>query len=93
MATNVYVSLISIVLYAAIMISIPFRIKKYGKKAVTDKKSFIAREIGIFVFSFILCLLCLKFEFGLISDIALSGCGVLGAYIGSKEILDDEEGE
>lgn len=94
MSKNVMICIVSIVLYVMVIISIPIRIKKYGKREIKDdKKSFWIREILIFVFSFILCLLCLKFEFGTAGDIVLCGCGVVGAYIASKEMLDIPEEE
>lgn len=94
MGRNVIVSIISLVLYFAVVISIPFKINKYGKNDKTqNENSFLTREILIFVFSFILCLLCMRFEFGITGDVVLCGCGVLGAYIAGRELYDNNDGE
>mgnify|MGYP003296476302 CR=1 FL=1 len=94
MSTSTVIAIISLILYLGILISIPFRISKYGKREKTDsEKNFWFREIAIFIFSLAICCLCLRMDFGLIGDIVLCGCGVLGAYIASKELVAPSDSE
>jgi len=99
---NVIISGIAAVLYVAVLISIPFRIKKYGKRRKnTDEgtesdsegngKIFWLREIAIFVMSAVIIGLCAFISFGTIGNIVLCSCGVLGAVIASGELSGKKE--
>lgn len=94
MSTSSIISIVSIVIYIGILISIPFRIKKYGKREKSDdEKTFWIREISIFICSFVICALCFRLDFGLAGDIVLCGCGVFGEYIAVKELSAKKEEE
>ena len=94
---NVIISGVAAVLYVAVLISIPFRIKKYGKRCEkTDEgtetgseesgKRFWLREIAIFVMSAVIIGLCAFISFGTIGNLVLCACGVLGSVIAAKEL-------
>ena len=96
---NVIISAVAGLLYAVVLISIPFRIKKYGKRqkstdegsdsgagAQGNEKMFWLREISIFVMSAVIIALCAFLNFGMVGNIVLCGCGVLGAAIAAKEL-------
>ena len=85
---NVYISIGAAVLYVLVLISIPFRIKKYGRREKGDnEKLFWIREIAIFILSAAIIALCAFLDFGIPGTIALCGCGVLGAYSATKMLL------
>jgi len=83
---------IALALYALVMLSIPFRLKKHGKAGLKGKdRSFWVREIIIFAGSPVLILLCLFIHFELLPTIVLCGCGVLAAFAASQELFPKEE--
>lgn len=94
---NVIISAVAGLLYVTVLVSIPFRIKKYGKRqkntdegsdsgAQSNEKMFWLREITIFVMSAVIIALCAFLNFGTVGNLALCGCGVLGAAIAAKEL-------
>ena len=94
---NVIISGVAAVLYVAVLISIPFRIKKYGKRQKNtyegteagsegNEKMFWLREIAIFVMSAVIIGLCAFISFGTIGNLVLCACGVLGSVIAAKEL-------
>lgn len=87
------IPLIAAILYVVCLISIPFQIKKYGKKEITDKKAFWPRQIGIFVSSAAIIVLCFFMYFGIAGHIALCACGVMGCFIATKEFADYPQNE
>ncbi len=83
---NVYISIGAAVLYVLVLISIPFRIKKYGRREKgDDEKNFWIREIFIFILSAAIIALCAFISFGTVGNVVLCGCGVMGAVIAAKE--------
>lgn len=88
-----YVWFFALFVYVYVIVSIPFKIKKYGKSEKTMQKGFWFRMVMIFIFSLALLLLCKLFKFGQIQNLALEGCAALGAYIASKEIWEQEDSE
>ena len=99
---NVIISGVAAVLYVAVLISIPFRIKKYGKRCEkTDEgtetgseesgKMFWLREIAIFVMSAVIIVLCAVLNFGTIGNVVLCGCGVMGSVIAARELSGKKE--
>lgn len=94
MGTNNYIAIFALVLYIAVLISIPINISKKGKREVAqNQKSFLIREVLIFIFTLALIVLCFFIEFGLMSDVILNGCAVIGAFIASKELYQKEEND
>ena len=94
---NVIISGVTAILYVAVLISIPFRIKKYGKRRENNgenteagsegnEKMFWLREIAIFVMSAVIIGLCAFISFGTIGNLVLCACGVLGSVIAAKEL-------
>lgn len=91
---NYYIAAIALVLYILVLLSIPFRIKKYGPRDKAEKdKKFWYRQVSIFAFSLVLILLLFRLDFGLVSNIVLCGCGVMGAYMASKEMAAQKDEE
>lgn len=89
MINNTTIAITALILYAICLVSIPFQIKKYGKKEIEGLKGkFWGRQIGIFVFALAIIVLCLFISFGTAGNIALCACGVLGCYIATKEFAD-----
>ena len=85
---NVYISIGAAVLYVLVLVSIPFRIKKYGRREKGDnEKLFWIREIAIFILSAVIIGLCAFLDFGTVGDVVICGCGVLGAYSATKMLL------
>lgn len=89
MINNTNIALVALILYIACLISIPFQIKKYGRRDIEGPKGkFWARQTGIFVFALAIIVLCFFMSFGAAGNIALCACGVLGCYIATKEFAD-----
>lgn len=72
---------------------IPLRIRKAKNKAEAEKENkeetvpmSKTKVICIFAFSFILTALCLKIYTGMLGNIVLCLCGVLGVEIGVREL-------
>lgn len=94
MSTSSIISVVSIIIYIGILISIPFRIKKYGKREKSDdERSFWIREISVFIFSFVICALCFRLDFGIVGDVVLCGCGLFGEFIAVKELTAQKNEE
>lgn len=96
MLQNYYIAGVAVILYILVLCFIPFRIKKYGKREKSDNETrFWVREIGILLFALILILLIFRIDFGFFSNVVLCGCGVIGAFIATKELTaqkdEDEE--
>lgn len=89
MINNTTIAAAALILYIACLISIPFQIKKYGRKEIEGSVGkFWARQISIFVFALAIIVLCFFISFGTAGNIALCACGVLGCYIATKEFAD-----
>ncbi len=89
---NVIISGVAAVLYVAVLISIPFRIKKNGRRTKSDdEKMFWLREIAIFVMSVVIIGLCAVLNFGTIGNVVLCGCGVMGSVIAARELYGKKE--
>ena len=83
-----YIVYAAFVLYAAVLISIPFRIKRQGKEGLKDRsRSFWIREVTIFIAGAAIIVLCLFIHFEPVPTAALCGCGVLGAWAGVQDLF------
>ena len=89
---NNIIVIAALILIALILISIPFRLKKNGKGGLKEKdRGFWIREIGIFLSSFVLVLLCFFIHFELVPTVCLCGCGILATWIGMQELFPKKE--
>ena len=83
-----YIVYIALVLYAVVLITIPFRIKKHGTEGFKDRgRSFWAREVAIFIAAAAIIVLCLFIHFEPLPTGALCGCGVLGEVVAVQELF------
>ena len=86
---NLIISAVAGLLYLAVLISIPFRIKKNGSGS--RGKSFWLREIAIFVLSAVIIVLCAFISFGTVGNLVLCACGVLGSVIAARELTGSKD--
>lgn len=90
--TNRVLSIISAALVVLDMIWFAVRTKKYGiKTEVKENKNFLIKEISIYVCSILIIAIIFLMEFGMIGDIALCGCSVMGVELANRELLDIED--
>ena len=83
-----YIVYIALVLYAAVLISIPFRIKKNGSEGCKNRgKGFWVREAAILLAGVAIIVLCFFIHFEPLPTAALCGCGVLGAVVAVQELF------
>ena len=86
-----YIVYAALILFAAELISIPFRIKKHGKECLQNRgRAFWIRELSIFIAAPAIIVLCLFIHFEPLPTAALCGCGVLGAWAGVQELFPKE---
>ena len=83
-----YIVYVALILYAAVLISIPFRIKKSGSDGFKNRgSSFWFREAAILLAGVAIIILCLFIHFEPLPTGALCGCGVLGAVVAVQELF------
>ena len=83
-----YIVFVALALYAAVLISIPFRIKKSGTEGLKDRgRAFWVRQIAIVLAGVAIIVLCLFIHFEPLPTAALCGCGVLGAVVAVQELF------
>ena len=88
MAYVKYIIYVAFALYAALLISIPFRIKKNGSENLKNRgAAFWIREVLILLAAAAIIVLCLYIHFEPVPTAALCGCGVLGAYVAVQELF------
>lgn len=70
------------------------RIKKQGLKSKDlFTKSLIAKIVVIYLCVLVLPAICFFINLGLMGDIALCGCAVLGMEMSNKDLLAEKESE
>ena len=83
-----YIVIAALVLYAIILISIPFRVKKSGAEGFKNRgRTFWFREAAILLAGAAIIVLCLFIHFEPLPTGALCGCGVLGAVVAVQELF------
>lgn len=83
-----YIVYAALALYVAVLISIPFRIKRNGTEGLKGRGlAFWFREAAIFVAAAAIIVLCLFIHFEPFPTTALCGCGVLGAVVAVQELF------
>ena len=83
-----YIVIAALILYAAVLISIPFRIKKSGTEGFKNRgRSFWVRQAAILLAGAAIIVLCLFIHFEPMPTAALCGCGVLGAVVAVQELF------
>ena len=83
-----YIAYAALVLYAVVLISIPFRIKKSGTEGFKGRgSSFWVRQAAILLAGVAIIVLCLFIHFEPLPTAALCGCGVLGALVAVQELF------
>ena len=83
-----YIVFAALALYAAVLISIPFRIKKSGREGLKNRgSSFWFREAAIFLAALAIIVLCFFIHFEPLPTAALCGCGILGAVVAVQELF------
>ena len=83
-----YIVYAALVLYAAVLISIPFRIKKSGTEGLKGRgRAFWVRQAAILLAGVAIIVLCLFIHFEPLPTAALCGCGVLGAVVAVQELF------
>ena len=83
-----YIVFAALALYAAVLISIPFRIKKNGNEGVKNRdRAFWIREAAILLAALAIIVLCFFIHFEPLPTAALCGCGVLGAVVAVQELF------
>ena len=100
--------IVMIILYFCPIISIPFKIKKYGtvlagmgqhliweiiSKMKQKNVRFWIREILIYLFALGIIILCYFIRYDVFPSICLCGCGVGGSYIATQELFPKKEEE
>lgn len=89
---SIYILAVSVALYFCFLIMIPFGLKKHGTEHLKDRpKSFWVREVLIYITALALIILCYFIRYNLVSNICLNGCGVLGSYLATQELLPGKE--
>lgn len=90
--TNKVLSIISLVLVIFDMIWFAVRVKKCGiKPEIKGNKNFLIKEVSIYVCSLLIIAIIFLMEFGMIGDIALCGCSVMGIELANRELLDTDD--
>ena len=83
-----YIVYVALILYAAVLISIPFRIKKSGTEGLKGRGgAFWVRQAAILLAGVAIIVLCFFIHFEPIPTAALCGCGVLGAVVAVQELF------
>ena len=83
-----YIVIAALILYAAVLISIPFRIKKSGTEGLKNRgRAFWVRQAAILLAGVAIIVLCLFIHFEPLPTAALCGCGVLGAIVAVQELF------
>ena len=83
-----YIVIAALILYAAVLISIPFRIKKSGTEGLKNQgRAFWVRQAAILLAGVAIIVLCLFIHFEPMPTAALCGCGVLGAVVAVQELF------
>ena len=83
-----YIVIAALILYAAVLISIPFRIKKNGSEGFKNRGiGFWVREAAILLAGAAIIVLCFFIHFEPVPTAALCGCGVLGTVVGVQELF------
>ena len=83
-----YIVFVALALYAAVLISIPFRIKKSGTEGLKNQgRAFWVRQAAILIAGVSIIVLCLFIHFEPMPTAALCGCGVLGAVVAVQELF------
>jgi len=83
-----YIVYAALALYVAVLISIPFRIKRNGTEGLKERgRAFWFREAAIFAAGAVIIVLCLFIHFEPLPTAALCGCGVLGAVVAVQELF------
>ncbi|MBO4534278.1 MAG: hypothetical protein J5726_11380 [Treponema sp.] len=86
LASN-YIVYAALALYVIVLLTIPFRIKKHGKESLKGRgAAFWAREAAIFIAAAAIIVLCRFIHFEPFPTVALCGCGVLAALVGTQEL-------
>ena len=87
-----YIVFVALALYAAVLISIPFRIKKSGKEGFKNRgRAFWVRQTAILLAGVAIIVLCLFIHFEPLPTAALCGCGVLGAVVAVQELFTKKD--
>ena len=83
-----YIVYAALILYAIVLISIPFRIKKSGTEGFKNRgRAFWVRQAAILLAGAAIIVLCLFIHFEPMPTAALCGCGVLGAVVAVQELF------
>ena len=83
-----YIVIAALILYAAVLISIPFRIKKSGTEGLKNRaRGFWFRQAAILLAGAAIIVLCFFIHFEPLPTAALCGCGVLGAVVAVQEMF------
>ena len=87
-----YIVIAALILYAAVLISIPFRIKKSGTEGLKNRgRAFWVRQTAILLAGAAIIVLCFFIHFEPLPTAALCGCGVLGAVVAVQELLTKKD--
>lgn len=90
MDSKIIISITSGILYMAILLSIPVRkkidLRKAGKLIASLPKAKVANDFLIISVCACLIVLCTFKSFGLMMNLIVSGCALMGTFISSKEI-------
>ena len=90
--TNRIIALIAAGIMILDMLWFVFRVKKYGtKEEIKSNKSFITKEISIYVCTVLILVIVCFLEFGLIGNLALCGCSILGVELANRELLGNDD--
>ena len=87
-----YIVIAALILYAAVLISIPFRIKKSGTEGLKGRgRTFWVRQAAILLAGVAIIVLCFFIHFEPLPTAALCGCGVLGAVVAVQELFTKKD--